>query len=202
METRNVTVTLEKAKEWYNSGNRSLKEVALQAFSEKELEAVHFSQITCFKDVCLALRLDYSREVAMCKEINIKSKAASASYRLNLIRRALNLGQKMSLVEGEVWYPYTPFLAKKNSYSKDSGEVRVAKFRYDGDTYTLLGGYATIGSSAGLGYFFSRDGVALSRALVGFLGCATKEIAQHFGRYFGKDIFEAKYGDLIDFHWV
>lgn len=23
----------------------------------------------------------------------------------------------------------------------------------------------------------------------GFLGCATKEITQHFGRYFGKEIF-------------
>ena len=27
---RNITITLEKAREWYNSGNTSLKKVALQ----------------------------------------------------------------------------------------------------------------------------------------------------------------------------
>lgn len=36
MNTRNVTLTLEKAKEWYKKGGK-LKEIALQAFTEKEL---------------------------------------------------------------------------------------------------------------------------------------------------------------------
>ena len=36
MDKRNITLTLEKAKEWYNKGGE-LKEVALQAFTEKEL---------------------------------------------------------------------------------------------------------------------------------------------------------------------
>lgn len=35
-EERNITLTLEKAKEWYNKGGE-LKEIALQAFSETEL---------------------------------------------------------------------------------------------------------------------------------------------------------------------
>ena len=35
-EERNITLTLEKAKEWYKKGGE-LKEIALQAFSEKEL---------------------------------------------------------------------------------------------------------------------------------------------------------------------
>ena len=35
-EERNITLTLDKAKEWYNKGGE-LKEIALQAFSEKEL---------------------------------------------------------------------------------------------------------------------------------------------------------------------
>lgn len=33
METRNIAITIKKAKEWYYSSNQSLKEVALQAFS-------------------------------------------------------------------------------------------------------------------------------------------------------------------------
>ena len=36
MNTRNITLTLDKAKEWYKKGGE-LKEVALQAFTEKEL---------------------------------------------------------------------------------------------------------------------------------------------------------------------
>ena len=36
MNTRNITLTLDKAKEWYNKGGE-LREIALQAFSKKEL---------------------------------------------------------------------------------------------------------------------------------------------------------------------
>ena len=46
METRNVKVTLEKAREWYKSGNSTLKEIALQAFTEKELKKLTFSEIS------------------------------------------------------------------------------------------------------------------------------------------------------------
>ena len=38
-EERNITLTLDKAREWYNKGGE-LKEIALQAFSEKELTKV------------------------------------------------------------------------------------------------------------------------------------------------------------------
>ena len=34
---RSIKVSLEKARGWYNSGNESLREVALQAFKEDEL---------------------------------------------------------------------------------------------------------------------------------------------------------------------
>lgn len=38
-EERNITLTLDKAKEWYNKGGE-LKEIALQAFTEKELTEI------------------------------------------------------------------------------------------------------------------------------------------------------------------
>ena len=38
-EKRNITLTLEKAKEWYKKGGE-LKEIALQAFTEKELNSL------------------------------------------------------------------------------------------------------------------------------------------------------------------
>ena len=38
METRNISVTLEQAREWYNSGNATLRTLALNAYTKEELE--------------------------------------------------------------------------------------------------------------------------------------------------------------------
>ena len=45
METRTIKVSLEKAREWYILGNPTLKELALQAFTKKELETPTFNEI-------------------------------------------------------------------------------------------------------------------------------------------------------------
>lgn len=45
METRTIKITLDKAREWYNSNNSPLKEIALQAFSEKELKIPSYDDI-------------------------------------------------------------------------------------------------------------------------------------------------------------
>lgn len=44
-EKRNITISLEEAKKWYESGNATLKELALKAYSKEELEYVNFNQI-------------------------------------------------------------------------------------------------------------------------------------------------------------
>ena len=38
METRNISVTLEQAIKWYNSGNATLRELALNVYTKEELE--------------------------------------------------------------------------------------------------------------------------------------------------------------------
>ena len=58
---RNITVTLEKAREWYNSGYSSLKEIALQAFSKKELTGFDFK-----KKKSKHLKKDYSTILFFC----------------------------------------------------------------------------------------------------------------------------------------
>ena len=55
MKKRNVTVTLNKAKEWFNSGNATLKEIALQAFSKEELTTFDFTKIKTFEMLLLLL---------------------------------------------------------------------------------------------------------------------------------------------------
>lgn len=50
MEKRNITISLEEAREWYNSENQILRKLALQAYTEAEL-----SEPQTFRDVLKAL---------------------------------------------------------------------------------------------------------------------------------------------------
>ena len=203
MEKRNITVTLNKAKEWFNSGNAILKEMALQAFDKDEL-TYNFKNITTFKKACEALGLNYNAMFHITKSIATISKASAAMLKLNIIRKALNLGQDLYLTKDTkdycIYYPYNPFVTKSSTYYKseiNSGKMEViGKIKSEGEEYNVLGGHVN-GSGAGFGNFSSGYGVGGANARFGFLGCATKEIAEHFGKYFGMLITEAKYADII-----
>ena len=209
MKERNITVTLNKAKEWFNSGNATLKEIALQAFSKDEL-TYNFKDIKTLENACEALGLDYSIISIVTKDIATFSKASAAMFKLNIIRKALNLGQDLHLTkdpEGSyIYYPYNPFVTKSSTYYKseiNSGKMKViGKIKSEGEEYNVLGGSTYDGSITGLGGFTFYDEVGRAGADVGFLGCATEEIAKHFGKYFGMLITEAKYGDMVDFEII
>ena len=188
MKERNITVTLNKAIEWFNSGNATLKEIALQAFDKDEL-TYNFKNITTFKKACEALNLDYMSCLINANNIATISKASAAMFKLYIIRKALNLGQDLHLIGPKdyyIYYPYNPFITKSSTYYEsdiNSGKMEViGKIKSEGEEYNILGG----GAGAG----------------VGFLSCANKEIAQHFGKYFGMLITEAKYGDIVDFEII
>ena len=208
---RNITITLEKAKEWYNSGNTSLKEVALQEFDEKELTAFDFTRIRTFKDACEALGLDYDDIVDTISNIIIfgHSKASAAMFKLNIIRKALNLGQDLHLTKNPedsyIYYPCNPLVTKSSTYYNKEfnlGKMEIiGKVKSEGKEYFVFGGRAFNGG-AGLGHFNSYNGVGDANASLGFLGCASEKIAQHFGKYFGMLITEAKYSDMVDFEII
>ena len=209
MKERNITVTLNKAKEWFNSGNATLKEIALQAFDKDEL-TYDFKNITTFKKACEALNLDYMLCLSNICNITIISKASAAMFKLNIIRKALNFGQDLHLTKDPknyfIYYPYNPFVTKSSTYYEseiNSGKMEViGKIKSEGEEYNVLGGCANYSGSAGLGCSYSGAGVGYANANIGFLGCANKEIAQHLGKYFGMLITEAKYGDMVDFEII
>lgn len=191
METRNITVTLEKAREWYNSGDATLKEVALQAFNENEL-AYNFKNIKTFKNACDTLNYHFNDANNTSRYIATFSRVSAAIFKLNIIRKALNLGQDLHLTkdpkDSYIYYPYNPFIIKGSTYYQsdiDSGKKEViGEIKFKGEEYYVLSGYVDVGCAD---------------ASIGFLGCANREIARHFGKYFGMLITEAKYGDMIDF---
>lgn len=209
MKERNVTVTLNKAKEWFNSGNATLREIALQAFDKDEL-TYNFKNITTFKKACEALGLNYDIISIVIKDVATFSRASAAMFKLNIIRKALNLGQDLHLTkdpeDSYIYYPYNPFLTKSSTYYKhviNSGKMKViGKIKSEGEEYNVLGGHASGGGGAGLSGFYSSDDVGYTDANIGFLGCANEEIAQHLGKYFGMLITEAKYGDMVDFEII
>ena len=208
MEKRNVTVTLEKAKEWYNSNNESLKEIALQAFSRDEI-MLDFENITSFKKACIALGLNCIDISIIIVNIARFSRASAAMLKLNIIRKALNLGQGLHFAKNPensyIYHPYNPLITEDSDYYKSelfSGQMEViGKVRIEGTLYKVLGGDSFIGTT-GLGCFSSFYGTCSADTGIGFLGCASKKIAQHFGKYFGMLITEAKYGDMVDFEII
>ena len=96
METRKIAITLEKAVEWFNSGNAALQELALKAFSEKEL-MYDFKYITDFKKACEALSYNYNEIAPKVRSIAEISRASAAMFQLNLVRKALNLGYELHM---------------------------------------------------------------------------------------------------------
>ena len=209
---RNITITLEKAREWYNSDNTSLKEIALQAFSKEELTAFDFTKIKTFEDALTALEYTESTKVFIRTTINdiMYSKASAAMCKLNIIRKVLNLGQDLHLTknsgDSNLFYPYNPFVTENSDFYRselNSGEMEIiGKIKSEGTLYKVLGGDAIASCYAGLGRFVRSSDVGTAFSDVGFLGCASKGIAQHFSKYFGMLITEAKYGDMVDFEIV
>ena len=211
MIKRNVSITLEKAQEWYNSGNDSLKEIALQAFNENELK-FDFRKIKSLSDACSVLGLDYNvilSETCYMKRI---SRASAAMFNLNIIKKALNLGKELSFTKNPedsyICYPFNPIIRRDSIYYSDEikeGKIKiVGKFKVEGEPYLILGDSAisSLTCSSGLGAFNPKNGSCQAFSNIAFLGCASREIAEHFSKYFGTLITEAKYGDLKGFEII
>ena len=203
-----INVTLDEAREWYNSGNETLKELALKCFPLIKLNTHNFENIKTFEDAVNELGKDIEHANFIVNVLEHQSKASAAMYKLNIVRKALNLEQDLHLTKDPensyIYYPYNPFVTENSTFFEkqiNSGKMEViGKIRSEGTLYYVLGGYGLNGGgNAGLGYFYSWNGMGDAFAAFGFIGCANKEIAKHLGKYFGMLITEAKYGDMVDF---
>ena len=209
MKERKVTVTFSKAREWFNSRNAALREVALQAFDKDEL-TYNFKNITTFKEACEVLGFYHGTIVSGVNAT--MSVSVAAMLKLDIIRRALNLDYDMHFAKNPrnsfIYYPYNPLvtISKGCNYYKEqinSGILQIiGKVKIEGVEYNVLGGGISYDVNSGLGGFNYQTGICRCRSEVSLFGCATKEIAKHFGKYFGMLITEAKYGDMTDFEII
>lgn len=186
---RDITVTFDNMS--YNSENES------------------FKSITTFEEAYKALGINCDDIDSTIEGIieSSCSNSAVAMFKLNIINWALNLGYNLQLTENPkdsyIYYPYNPFADESSNYvdkfnaDKPSKKLRkIGKIKNKGVLYNVLGGAAVLSSGKGVACFCSGSKVGYGYFDSGFLGCATEEIAEHFSRYFGMLITEAKYGDL------
>lgn len=123
-----------------------------------------------------------------------------AIMRLRIILQALNEGHEFSLTEGDVWYPWVRFYEECKLPASEKKNI-VRSFILNGKSYFLVGGHALDGTASGLGSFGSRIGVSDAYALVGLFACKDRETALYVSSQFGDLIFQAIYGNLINYYW-
>lgn len=191
---RNVKISLEKAREWYNSGNESLKEIALQAFKESELVVNPWETIKTFEDACRVLNIN-PKTVDLIYDAHLQN-----MYKLQIVKKALNGADwEPKLNTGIIYYPWIRYYPKGNSYDSSWKPIANFKAKEDNKVYTLVG-WDSAYSAGGLSYFGYGGGDV--SAHLGLLGCKSKEIAEYFSITFGKLIFDAIYGQYNNYTWV
>lgn len=130
------------------------------------------------------------------------NESVNSLAKLQTILDALNEKHKFNLLTGTVWYPWVRFFRMK-SVPKDA-EV-IGHFRYQGEKFALVGGYAHNGSTAGLSCFYSYGDVGYADSLVGMLACKSEEIAKYVSTQFGKLVFDAcfaRHFEGREFEWL
>ena len=209
MKESYVKLSIDDAIEMYHSGNEKFKKIALDAFGEIKLN-YNFRLVKTLEDACNALDLNYICVVKEADSIANFSKSSAAMFKLNIVKKALNLNRDLHFTNGPkksyIYYPFNLLVSDGSTYYEEelnSGEMEIiGKIKVEGEEYNILGGKTSTIEYFGLGSFGSNFGVGYAYTDVGFIGCANKEIAQHLSRYFGMLITEAKYGDLDGFEII
>lgn len=153
------------------------------------------ARVQTYEDACKIM----SRDVYGNVPANF---SVDALRKLHVILDALNEGHKFNLLTGTVWYPWVRFFRMK-SVPKDA-EV-IGHFRYQGEKFALVGGNASTGGHAGLGFFSSFNGVGGADSSVGLLACKSEEIAKYVSTQFGKLVFDAcfvRHFEGKEFEWL
>lgn len=207
MEERNIKISLDTAKEWYNGDNESLRQVALQAFTEEELTEEHWKRITSFEGAYLYLKENKINENLIKSydslHITLRNTYVNTILKYQIVVAALTNNEKRHLTTGDRWFPVVQFCRpqdRRNCW----GNVYLGTIESEGKIYDVVGGTASGSGDAGLGYFHSSEGMSFSISHIGFRSVSTScEIAEHISKYFGKLLFEVHYGGTnCDWKWI
>jgi hypothetical protein len=197
MEERVIKIALDKAKEWYKSGDENLKEIALKAFKEDELNDEPWKRIKTFEDACkhLGVKPDLFIFGTDGKEGKITQHIYKL-WKLSIIRKALNEGHDPSYSDNKIFIPRIMICNDKDAeffcaHNIDDYIIN-SRVNIGGRAFYVVGGYREFHDGYLLCLKYGLD--YLSNPNIQLLGCKSKEIAAHMGKHFTKEIFEAIYG--------
>jgi hypothetical protein len=168
-EERNITLTLDKAREWYKKGG-DLKQVALQAFSEKELTKVDLPKT--WEEFCA----NYPIQIG---EAIVDTQTSQIRIYKGIVARGLTYDKNI--------YP-----------SEKSGEAHLAMIQLEQLRNCWRQGWISQKGDSGFGIRFDLfDGFKIIKlcSYSAFLSFPTREMAEEFLECF-RDLIE-KAGDLI-----
>ena len=119
MEKRNIQISLEEARKWYNSGNSFKRELALKAYSETELSInTYINILALLKDEVIANSKEkagiYRKLLNIAKYLNSIS---SIEYNSRICRQNYYVITKKSTLS--LFIKYKGFCINKNMYKSD-----------------------------------------------------------------------------------
>lgn len=203
MDKRNVQIDLNTAKEWYNGDDESLKEIALQAFSEDELFEPHWIKIKTFEDA-----YDYLYNHNLYTELLDEFDCAQGdSYtelicEYRIIVAALTNNKKRYIDKEIYYYPVVQFCksgCEKNCY----GDQIIGTIKSNEKEWSVISGRVDNGGTFGPLCLYSDGSLSYSWFPVGFLAVESIDIANHISKYFGKLVFDIKAGGMnMDYEWI
>lgn len=150
-------------------------------------------QVKTFEDACKIL------DIPADKKICFSDSRLNAIMKLRIILKVLNEGHEFSLTEGDVWYPWVRFYEECKLLASEKKNI-IRSFILNGKRYFLVGSRALSGSYSGLGNFDSNYGVGYAFANIGLFACKDRETALYVSSQFGDLIFQAIYGNLINYY--
>lgn len=94
MEARNISVTLEQAREWYNSGNTTLRTLALNAYAESELVGYDYMKSSISRDtVRLIIPCGDANKVLTTGKLAIIAKYLNGSWKMGAGKTGYFIGK-------------------------------------------------------------------------------------------------------------
>ena len=123
-----------------------------------------------------------------------------AAYRA--VVAAVTYNEQRHLTTGERWFPTIEF-CRPGKLKNCCGDIVIGRIKSEGEEFNVVGGHASNGASAGLGSFYSVNGVSRAWANVGFRSVSSEKAALYISKQFGKLLFEVSYGGTnCDWRWM
>lgn len=123
-----------------------------------------------------------------------------AAYRA--VVAAVTYNEQRYLTTREHWFP-TIELCRPDKIKNCLGDTIVGRIKLEGEEFNIVGGYASNGMYAGLGFFYSLIGVSYAWTTISFRSVGSKKAALYISRQFGKLLFEVSYGDTnCNWEWI